>query len=519
MDTDYIKSEFASDKSIFARVNIGSVWLVLAVLTAHLVLYTAISAVFASNLPLDAIESLYWGREWQLGYFKHPPMSAWMIEVVVRLFGRSDWIVFASSQICTILAIIPVLLIVHERYGAKACGYTVLAVFLTHFTTLTSIEYNVNMGFLPFWSWMVFTFLKAEQKDSLFWWGMFGLVSAGGMYGKYIAGVFLISATLWVVLRRRDLFLRPGPYLAVAIFLIAVAPHVLWLVETDFLPIKYAMNRSGSEGTALYMHLAMPIKYLIEFIYSVAPMLLALAIAAGWHRIKSVSLTRIGNLVRYVWSDPFLFAVIGPVVVIATISLGLGADIKTAWSIPLGVVFAGLIGAAANSLDVGLSSFKQRFIASWAVLYGLLVLIYVGIFVFSPLVKNKPARMQHDGPALTQIVEKYWYSREAEPFEYTIGSRWPGGTVAWYASQRASLFEKASLKYSPWIDEADLQSKGAVYVDYKEPKTKVAGMCVIDPQKILWPMPAGRIYKKHPEVWIAVLKPALGPNAVTCEGE
>ncbi|WP_075698258.1 glycosyltransferase family 39 protein [Pseudovibrio brasiliensis] len=519
MDAHYVKSELASKGSIFAPLNVGSTGLIVVILAMHLVIYTVIPSMFASNLPLDAIESLYWGNEWQLGYYKHPPISAWMIDIIVQLFGRSDWIVFAASQLCTLLAVLPVLLIVGERYGAKAVGYSTFAVFLTHFTTLTSVEYNVNMGFLPFWGWMVFTFVKAEEKDSLLWWGLFGLVSAGGIYGKYIAGVFLMSATLWVLLKRRDLLLRPGPYFAAATFLLALTPHLIWLVNSDFLPIEYAMNRSESEGTAWYQHLLMPLKYLVEFIYSVGPMLLALAIGVGWTRLKTGFGPGLKTLTGRVWSDPFLFAVVGPVGVIAAISLLLGADIKTAWSIPLGIVFAGLVGVVASSLETENTSFKERFLSAWVALYGILLIVLIGIFALSPFVKNKPARMQHDGPALARLAEEHWYRHETKPFEYTVGSRWPGGTVAWYGTHRSSLFEKANLKIAPWVDVEDLQSKGAIYVDYRDPKTKVAGMCVTDPQKVLWPMPNERTYKKHPEIWIAVLKPATGPNAVTCEGE
>lgn len=519
MDAHSLKLEAASNRSIFAQVDVGSFWLVLAVLATNLVLYTAIPTIFASNLPLDAIEALYWGKEWQLGYFKHPPMSAWMIESVVQLFGRSDWLIFASAQICIILAVLPILLIVHERYGMRASGYTALAVFLTHFSTLTSVEYNVNIGFLPFWSWMVFTFLKAEGTDRIVWWSLFGLVSAGGMYGKYIAGVFLMSAALWTLLKRRDLLLRPGPYLAAAIFGIVVAPHVVWLVNSNFLPIEYAMSRTEDAGTAWYQHILMPINYLVEFLYSVAPMLVALAIAAGWGRIKSISRLKLRSLTKPVWTDPFIFAVIGPIGVIAAISMVLGAPIKTAWSIPLVIVFAGLIGISASVLEKETGSFKQRFLGSWVFLYGALLLVFLGIFAFAPMVKSKPARMQYDGPALTRLVENYWYSHKKAPFEYIVGNRWSGGTVSWYASERPTLFENANLMRSPWVNVEDLQNKGALYVDYNEPTAKIAGMCVTDPQKVLWPMPNDRTYERHPEVWIAVLEPASGSSAVSCEGE
>ncbi len=517
MDAHYEKQGNASAIDAFSKINIGSIGFICAVLVLHAVLYTLASSFVASNLPLDAVESLYWGKEWQAGYFKHPPMSAWMIEAVVQLLGRSDWIIFATAETCTILAILPVVLIVRQRYGAQAGGYTVLAAFLTHFTTLSAVEYNVNMGFLPFWGWMVFTFLKAEETDKLSWWVLFGLVSAGGMLGKYTAAIFLMSSALWVVFARRDLLARTGPYIAALVFIAAMLPHVLWLAQIDFMPIEYAFGRTGNSASPWYAHIMMPLKYLGEFAYSVLPMALALGIAAGWAKIRSLNWGSVASAVRRVGSESFLFAAIGPILVITGLSLTLGANIKTVWSMPLGVVFAGPIGVAAASLEK--QNFQKRFLATWVVFYGLLLTIFVAMMVIAPFVKKYPKRMLHDGPALARLVEQHWGKHESQPFKYLVGDHWPGGSVAWYTPSRPTFFERANLTYSPWIDLEDLQSKGAVYVDYKKPATKVSGMCVVDPQKVLWPAPGGRIYKKHPEVWMAVLKPATGPDAVTCAGE
>ena len=50
----------------------------------HALVWTALPSVLYANLPLDLIEALTYGREWQIGYDKHPPLPWWMIEVVYR---------------------------------------------------------------------------------------------------------------------------------------------------------------------------------------------------------------------------------------------------------------------------------------------------------------------------------------------------------------------------------------------------------------------------------------------------
>jgi hypothetical protein len=49
------------------------------------------------NLPLDVIEAMTYGREWQLGYDKLPPVPWFLGEIAYRLTGL-DASLYALSQ-------------------------------------------------------------------------------------------------------------------------------------------------------------------------------------------------------------------------------------------------------------------------------------------------------------------------------------------------------------------------------------------------------------------------------------
>ena len=55
------------------------------VLALHLVVWTALPALLSHNLQLDLIEDLALGREWQLGYWKHPPLPWWAADAIYRI--------------------------------------------------------------------------------------------------------------------------------------------------------------------------------------------------------------------------------------------------------------------------------------------------------------------------------------------------------------------------------------------------------------------------------------------------
>ena len=73
-------------------------------LALHFFVWTVLPALLYPNLPLDLIEALTYGREWQLGYDKLPPLPWWLVEIVYRLVGH-DFAYYALAQLAVIGAL------------------------------------------------------------------------------------------------------------------------------------------------------------------------------------------------------------------------------------------------------------------------------------------------------------------------------------------------------------------------------------------------------------------------------
>ena len=73
-------------------------------LILHLFIWTIVPSVTNSNLPLDTIEALAWASNLDWGFNKHPPLSAWTVELFYILFGNNDWAYYLLSQIFVITA-------------------------------------------------------------------------------------------------------------------------------------------------------------------------------------------------------------------------------------------------------------------------------------------------------------------------------------------------------------------------------------------------------------------------------
>ena len=120
-------------------------------LLSHLIIWTIVPSISNVNLPLDTIEALAWGSNLSWGYSKHPPVSAFMVELIYNFFGNQDWAYYLLSQIFVIIAFIYVWKFSNLIFKNKL--YSLCSILLLegiYFYNFTSPEFNVNVCQLTF---------------------------------------------------------------------------------------------------------------------------------------------------------------------------------------------------------------------------------------------------------------------------------------------------------------------------------------------------------------------------------
>ena len=65
-------------------------------LFSHLLLWTLIPSLSNTNLPLDTIEALAWGSNLDWGFNKHPPFSAFAVEIFFKYHLNMKLLQFIS---------------------------------------------------------------------------------------------------------------------------------------------------------------------------------------------------------------------------------------------------------------------------------------------------------------------------------------------------------------------------------------------------------------------------------------
>src|SRR5258705_10015409 len=102
------------------------------VLAMHLLVWTLLPLLLSPNLQLDLVEGLALGKEWQLGYWKHPPLPWWVTDLAYRLTGRID-AVYILGPLAAVICLYAVWLLARDVAGEMKALVAVAALQAIHF--------------------------------------------------------------------------------------------------------------------------------------------------------------------------------------------------------------------------------------------------------------------------------------------------------------------------------------------------------------------------------------------------
>ncbi|HML08330.1 MAG TPA: glycosyltransferase family 39 protein [Xanthobacteraceae bacterium] len=430
-----------------------------AFLILHGLVWTALPALLYANLPLDLIEALTYGREWQLGYDKLPPLPWWMVEIVYRVFGV-DTAYYALAQIAVIIAFIAVWKTARPLVGATGALVAVLIIDGLHYFNFTAAKFNHDVIQLPFWALAGFAFHAGLRRGRLGYWVLLGAALGLALWAKYFVVVLAIPLALFLLIDReaRSRLAQPGPWVAAAVALAIAAPHLVWLIQNDFLPFHYA------EGRALpvrgpFDHLLHPVAFLAGQLFFLIPALL-IATPLAWPPAKAAAKTGADAFDRRIVT----LLAFGPALTVFALSLVSGRGTITMWGYPLWL-FLGLwiVLFAPAALE---RARLTRVVALWAVVFTILAVAFVADYTVLPQLDHRYRTGFYPGDRLAAALTQRFADATGREPAYIIASMWNGGNVAHYSDLRPQprVLIDGSPARAPWIDLADLHKRGAVIV-------------------------------------------------------
>ena len=412
----------------------------------HLLLWTIIPSVSNLNLPLDTIEALAWGSNLEWGFNKHPPLSAFAVEMFYIIFGSNDWAYYLLSQIFVIVALVFVWKFSNEIFEDKIYSFmSVLALTGIYFYNFTTPEFNVNVSQLPFWALTIYFFWKGINSNNKINWILFGVFSALGFLSKYLFIYILIAIFIYFILNLRKYKKFISSYfLSIIISLIILTPHFFWLFKNNFITIFYGLKRSSLTDATWIDHLENPLIFLIKQIVILIPFFI----------IVLVLLKKI-NFKLNIKSKKFLFLIsinLIPIALMLITSIVSGAKIRTMWMTPF-YLFFGTLFIEIFRKNIDLKKIK-RFYAICLSLFILSPVIYLGISVY-----DKKKRTDFPGKEIARLVQNKWNDNYVNDIKIVIGDEWFAGNLSYHLTSRPIWLNDLKNKASKIKDD-----QGVIYV-------------------------------------------------------
>ena len=435
-------------------------------LCSFLLILVFINTIVASNirymLEPSAVEGIAWGHEWQWGYWKHPPIAAWLAEIGGILSPSSGWVTYLISLLCVAGGLVFVYRLALEMLPKNLafCATLLTAAGLIYTRSTTIL--NPNLPPLLLWPGFIYYFYQSLNKGEMWYWGGLGIFAALCFLTKYHSGFLFFSAFLYVLTHKeyRGIFLEKKVYFSILLCLFLVFPHLVWIFDSDFSSIYYAAARV-QQAPSFFAHLTAPLLVVMVQTLYVLPAILFVCFL----KIKSKSTKY--NIVRLKNRDFsfVLFMMFGPVCFFVLISLLMGDSLNPKWGVSLWMLL-GIYLSTYLRADIEGNLLKKL---------AIFMLVALGIegigdkieTVVTEHLSMDPRDKTFPGPTLAEEALSYWNAvTHGKKLKYVGGGMSYGSLVAFYVplAERPSVFLDFDLKHAPWINLQDVRKAGMLMV-------------------------------------------------------
>ena len=403
-----------------AKINANKILTVF--LLSHFAIWVLVPSITNHNLPLDTIEALAWGSNLDWGFNKHPPLSAFAVEVFYQIFGSQDWAYYFLSQICVVTSFFVVWKFSEYFFQNKI--YSLIAVLLLegiYFYNYTTPEFNVYVCELAFWALTVYYCWKGFEKNDYASWLLFGFFSGLGVLSHYLF-IYLLCAMdvffIYLIINKKINFKCLISYIP---FLLVLLPHLIWLTENNYITITYALHRTGLSEPNFLDHFIHPLIFLGKQIGILVPFFLMVLLLVA--KLKTNFNFKDKKLL-------FLLTInIIPIILMFLTSMLMGVKVRTMWMTPFYLFFGVLLIYIFQS-QINLNKLKY------------FVSLFLILFIFSPFayayisITQTDKRTDYPGKEHAIEVQKRWDKKFESKINVVLGNEWLAGNLSYHLKSR-----------------------------------------------------------------------------------
>jgi 4-amino-4-deoxy-L-arabinose transferase-like glycosyltransferase len=431
--------------------------LLLGVVLGNALLWIAALTILKSAQVLhsDSTEAFAWGQTLAWGSGKHPPMVGWVARAWFSVFPTSDWAFYALAMAVTGATVLLIRLLAGKVVDRRRAVLATLLAMIYPILNFKGYKFNPDLLQLPFVVLIVWAYMVAAERRTALWGVAIGLAGAGAVMTKYWGAWALVAIAVAAVTRpdRNRLFRSPVPYVAFAVFVLAMAPHLDWLYAVGFTPFRYASQYLGCDRVTAAQS---AIDSTLHAFALLLPALGAGAVAVLLPRLRRVAAPPADALDRacQIWIIVAVLT-IGPLIA----AIAMPILMKSDWTVPL-FSLVPLAVLALPRLAVPL-----RAVARAAVI---LLVLGMGALMAAPGLATVKVLFEPNralSPRLDRLAEiatDLWRERVGTPLMVVVGDIEEIATVSFYSTDHPRMFAAGTPELTPWISADMLDRSGFV---------------------------------------------------------
>lgn len=395
-------------------------------------------------LPHDTVEGALWGQHFEWGYDKNPWMNAWLTRLGWELGGVSGVGVYFLSSLFIGISFWAIWELAKKIVNPAQALFSVLLLEACIDYTLVPQGFNDNVIEQGLWPLMFLFFYQAIDSQKIKYWIGVGITAGLALMAKYFTAIPLVLMLVFLLCNKkaRHSFSHKGLYIALISFSLVILPHMIWLFQHDFLTVKYAFGRADNTSANIF---DFTLSQILDFLL---PIIIVLFI------------TRANIKVRHKFNTDFLLILgLGPFLLTILLGLVFSWHLYSEWGVPL-VSLWGLVLVYFYNSDIT----QKRLQNILVVIYSLMILWVVGYIAGLYFDTTHKHSDNYPAQEIANYVTESWQAKYHKPLKYVAGSRYVGGYLAFYSKDHPSVLVEWKPEFSEWINMADFQKYGAVFV-------------------------------------------------------
>tara|TARA_Y100001960_G_C14577759_1_gene779110 strand:- start:205 stop:1050 length:846 start_codon:yes stop_codon:yes gene_type:complete len=235
-------------------------------------------------------------------------------------------------------------------------------------------------------------------------------------------------------------------------FLLVLLPHLIWLIENNFITISYGIQRTGVGDFNFLNHIQNPLIFLIKQIGILIPFFI----------MASFIITKLK--IKFNLKDKKLLFLLTinliPIILMFLTSVFMGAKIRTMWMTPF-YLFSGTLLVYIFQNKINLKKLNN-FISAFLILFIVSPVAYLYVSI-----SQTDKRTDYPGREIAKEVQNKWDSNFINTIDSVIGDEWHAGNLTYHLQSKPKWYSHSSAFVEKSFDDfiETIGKKGFIIVN------------------------------------------------------